>query len=150
MKTNKTLTIVAVLLAGTALAGARQQPRQERPHRKPAGFNGPVCDSPCIDKASLQRQVRRQRLQTHYTPRLRRGVQSRLPVRQWRGDRKRMSHRPGPRARQQGFGRFDFDRDGQLSHAEKAARRAFRNALDRKQGIQPNERLPNRRLNNRS
>ena len=58
MKTRiKTLTVCAAALAAATFAGAQNQPRQEKPNRKPAGFNCPVCDSPCINQSAFQRQL---------------------------------------------------------------------------------------------
>jgi hypothetical protein len=136
----KVLTLCAAALAAAAIAGAQDRPEQARLNRKPAGFNCPVCDSPCINKAALQRQVRQRKMQNQNESQVRRDVQPGPPNRQWQGERKNASHRTGQRARQQGIGRFDFDGDGQLSHAEKAARRAYRDALDRQQSVEPNER----------
>ena len=141
MKTRiKTLTLCAATLAAATIAGARNQPTQERPNRKPAGFNCPTCNSPCINKAAFQRQVRQRRIQHQYEPQFRGNIQPGPSNRQWQGNRESASHREGQRPGQRGLERFDFDGDGQLSHAEKAARRAYRDALDRKQGVEPNER----------
>ena len=145
MKTRiKTLTLCAATLVIATFAGAQNQPRQERPNRKPDGFNCPVCDSPCINKAALQRQVRQRRTQHQYEPQFRGNIQPGPPNRQRQGERESVSQRPRQRARQQEPGRFDFDGDGQLSPAEKAARRAYRDALDRQQDVEPNGRPASR------
>ena len=136
----KILTVCAATLAAATVAGAQSQPRQERPNRKPSGFNCPTCKSPCINKAALQRQVRQRRIQNQYEPQFRGNIQTGPPNRQWQGTRESMAHREGQRPRQQGLDRFDFDGDGQLSYAEKAARRAYRDAADQQQGIEPSER----------
>ena len=140
MRINKTCTIVVALLAGTALAGAQQPLRQERPNQRGGEFECPVCGSPCVSKAALQRQVRQRRAQNQGEPQFRGNIQPGPPNRQWQGDRERVSQRTGQQARQQGLGRFDIDGDGQLSHAEKAARRAYRDALNRQQGVESNGR----------
>ena len=141
MKTRiKTLTVCAATLAAATIASAQNQPRQERPNRKPAGFNCPTCNSPCINQAALQRQVRQRRIQNQYEPQFRRDILPGPPNRQWQGNRKSASYREGQRPGQKGLERFDFDGDGQLSPAEKAARRAYRDALDRQQSVEPNGR----------
>ena len=136
----KVLALCTATLAAATVAGAQNQPRQERSNRKPAGFNCPTCNSPCINKAALQRQVRLRRMQSQNEPQFRGNIQPGPPNRQWQGNRQSASHREEQRPGQKGLERFDFDGDGQLSPAEKAARRAYRDALDRQQGVEPNER----------
>ena len=133
----KALALCAATLAAATIASAQNQPRQEQPNRKPAGFNCPTCKSPCINKAALQRQVRQRRIQNQYEPQFRGNIQPGPPNRQWQGNRESASHREGQRPGQKGLERFDFDGDGQLSHAEKAARRVYRDAMDRQQGVEP-------------
>lgn len=141
MKTRiKTLTLCAATLVIATFAGAQNQPRQERPNRKPDGFNCPTCNSPCINKAALQQQVRQRRIQHQYEPQFRGNIQPGPPNRQWQGNRENASRREGQRAGKKGIGRFDIDGDGQLSPAEKAARRAYRDALNRQQDVEPNGR----------
>ena len=141
MKTRiKTLTVCAAALAAATIAGAQNQPRQERPNRKPAGFNCPTCNSPCINKAALKQQVRQRRLQNQDGSQFQRNARSDSPNPRWQGGRESASQRPQQQARRQESGRFDIDGDGQLSPAEKAARRAYRDAMDRNQGVQENER----------
>jgi hypothetical protein len=141
----KTLTLCAATLAATAVAGAHDQPRQERANRKPDGFQCSTCGSPCVSRAALQRKIRTRRLQ-HTEGRQ---FQANRPaqVRQQTAARGPESQRPASRQFQRGKQqtmRFDIDGDGQFSNAEKAARRAYRNALDRKQGVQQNERPASR------
>lgn len=136
----KALTLFAVTLAAVSGALAINQPGPERSNRKQAGFNCPVCDSPCINKAAMQRQLRQQRIQNQDGPRFQRNAQSGPANPRWQRDRQNTSQRPQQQARQQESGRFDIDGDGRLSHAEKAARRAYRDAVDRNQGVQGNER----------
>lgn len=136
----KVLTLCAATLAAATGADARNQPRQERSNRKPAGFNCPVCYSPCINKASLQRQVHQRRFQKKGGPQGLRDFQAGPTAQSRQGAREGASQRLRQQARQREIRRFDFDGDGQLSHAEKAARRAYRDALDRRKGVQPNER----------
>ena len=141
MKTRiKTLTLCAATLAAAAVAGAQNQSGPERPNRKQAGFNCPVCDSPCINKTALQRQVRQHRLQNQDGPQFQRNARSDSPNPRWQGGRESASQRPQQQARRQESGRFDIDGDGQMSPAEKAARKAYRDALDRQQGVHGNER----------
>ena len=141
MKTRiKTLTVCAAALAAATFAGAQNQPRQEKPNRKPAGFNCPVCDSPCINQSALQRQLRQRRLQNQDGPQFQRNARSDSPNPRWQAGRERAPQQPQQRARRQEPGRFDIDGDGQLSPAEKAARRAYRDALDRQQDVEPNGR----------
>jgi hypothetical protein len=140
MRINKISTIVAALLAGTALAGAQQPPRQERPIQRHGEFGCPVCGSPCINKASLQRQLHQRRFQQQGARQFHGNNQPDPANRQWQGYRENASLRTEQRGRQQGVGRFDFDGDGQLSSAERAARRAYRDALNQQQDVQPNAR----------
>jgi len=139
-KRIKTLSLCAVTLAAAAVAEAYNQPGQNKPKRQQAGFNCPVCESPCINKAALKQQVRQRRLQNQDGPQFQRNARSDSPNPRWQGGRERTSQRPQQQARRQEPGRFDIDGDGQLSHAEKAARRAYRDATDRNQGVQGNER----------
>ena len=136
----KALTLCAATLAAATVVGAQNQSGPERTNRKQAGFNCPVCDSPCINKAALQRKVRQRRLQNQDGSQFQRNAQSGTTNPRWQGGRERASQRPQQQARRQEPGRFDIDGDGQLSHAEKAARRAYRDALNRQQDIEPNGR----------
>lgn len=141
MKTQiKALTLCTLTVAVAAVAEAYNRPVQERPNREQAGFNCPVCDSPCINKAALQREVRQRRIHNQYAPQVRRDIQPGPPRRQWQKERESASHREGQRPHQKGLERFDFDGDGQLSQAEKAARRAYRDAMIQERKGQLNER----------
>ena len=136
----KALTLCAVTLAAVTVADAYNQRGQERPKRKQAGFNCPVCDSPCINKAVAQRQLRQRRLQNQGGQQFQRNARSESPNPRQQGDRIRASQRPQQRAERKELGRFDIDGDGRLSNAEKTARRAYRNAMVRERDVEPDER----------
>jgi hypothetical protein len=141
MKTHiKTLTLCAVVLAGAIAVNAQYQNRQERPNRKQEGFNCPVCDSPCINKTALQQKLRQRRMQTRNDRPVQREGRYRHSNMRWQTDHQSTAQRPQQRSRWQEPGRFDLDGDGTLSYAEKAARRAYRNAAGKSRGDQPNER----------
>lgn len=118
MKTRiKTLALFSILLAGVCSAGAQaQEPNsRQRPLKKLADFNCPVCGSPCVNKTVLRRQIHHRRLQNQ--------------------ERQRLNPERTEHMRQQARRRFDFDRDGQLSKPERAAMRAYRNTIRQERGI---------------
>jgi len=137
---NITLTLFAVTLATAVVAGAQNEPGPARPNRGQAGFDCPVCGSPCVSRATLQRQIHQRRMQRQGVPQFQRNAQPGPEAGPWQQNRERQSQQIRQQARQQDIGRFDFDNDGQLSQAERAARRAYRDALDRTQDAQPDGR----------
>ena len=135
-----TLTLFAATLAAAVVAGAQNQPGPERPMRNQAGFECPVCGSPCVSKAVLQRQMRQRRMQHQDAQPFRQNDRVGAESKPWQQDRERQPQQLKQQARQQEREQFDFDEDGQLSYAERAARRAYRDALERTQDAQPSER----------
>jgi hypothetical protein len=79
-------------------------------------------------------------MHNQYAPQVRRNNRPGPNSRQWQGERKSAPYRMEQGARRQEPGRFDIDGDGQLSQAEKAARRAYRDAMIQEREGQPNER----------
>lgn len=134
----KTLAIITAVASSALIAGAQQQNRPERTGPKPEGFNCPVCGSPCVSKASVQRKLRQRRVQNEGGPRAHRNTRTERPAPQWQADREGVSQQPRKQARQQKHQqmnkRFDIDGDGQLTQAERTALRAYREALNNQQG----------------
>jgi len=136
----KTLTLLAVTLATAVVAGAQNQQGPERPNRKQAGFDCPVCGSPCVSKAVIKRQMHQRRMQHQDAQQFRQNDRFGPGLTPWRQNREQQPQQLRRQARQQEPEQFDFDDDGQLSYAERAARRAYRDALERTPRAQPNER----------
>jgi hypothetical protein len=138
MKTQtKTLTLCAAALTAAIVAGAHGRIGQEKPNRNQEGFNCPVCDSPCINKTALQRKIRQRRIQNEGSqPFQPYGRTGQTNMRRQQRDEQNTYRQP----QRQKADRFDIDGDGELSPPERAARRAYRNAMDRERDIQPNGR----------
>ena len=137
MKTSiKRLTVCAAMLAVAVGAGAREPYEPQRLNRKEAGFNCPVCDSPCINKMAMQQKLRQHRIQNKDGQPFRREGRSGAYNERWQENRRNISQQPRP----QKPGRFDIDGDGELSHPERAARRAYRDAMERQREARLNVR----------
>lgn len=121
----KTLAVFAVIASSVLVASAQEQNAPERPMHKAKEFKCPVCGSPCVSRFELMKQ--RQRMHARINR-----------ARAMRADRTPEGQQPRPnqlqRNRQQRQMRFDIDGDGQLSPAERAARRAYVQALQQEQG----------------
>jgi hypothetical protein len=139
-KPIKTLSILTAVAAVAVIADAQVKERNARPERKPAGFNCPVCNSPCISKADAMRQRR----QIHAKRQA--GMDRPAHARRNPGIHSRQ-RRPQPpeaaaQARKQKSMRFDFDGNGELSPAERAALKAYRAELKKERGSGPVDQPP--------
>ncbi len=125
-----TLAMLATISAVAFSANAQMQERNRQPIRQPAGFKCPVCGSPCISKAEITKQ-HRPRLQAN--ARQQQFGPDRAPqARRHQAAMGAGANEPAAkplRNRQQRQLRFDINRDGTLSPAERAARKAYRDAL---------------------
>jgi hypothetical protein len=168
----KLLAIVSATLAAAMVSNAqRQRPGREEGGRQPAiGATCPTCGNPSAPRQIRQIQHRRQQMSAESGQPARRHMNAprqgrqQPPVNQ-RFQRNRQQapaaygrERRTPdqqqmnpqaarqqqvqRVRQQIKERFDFDGDGQLSDAEKAAAKAFRQELRKNRGDRPGRSAP--------
>ena len=127
MNTRIKMIITVTSVAAISFAAhAQVQGRNARPERKQRGFNCPVCNSPCVSKAEIQQQ-QRQRLNTANKRRSGPNQPENARQRPRAGNRQQQAFsrdQRGPAGQQREM-RFDLDGDGQLSNAERAARKAY-------------------------
>jgi len=136
MKTQTRIMFILATITSVAIAAEAQvQERNQQPRPKPAGFNCPVCNSPCISKADVVRQRHQINARQRYhadRPALARQHQGAY-------NRGQEPRRPDgmPRALKQKAMRFDFDGSGDLSTAERAALKAYRAELNKERSAGP-------------
>lgn len=162
----KTLAIVTAVASSALIAGAQQQNRPERTGPKADGFNCPVCGSPCVSKTQMIKQYRMRQFQNNAAqqnrperPSMKRqNGKTQAPARRQQNQmqpqrqrqnaaaqapaRQQRNQEQPKRMRQQRGLRFDIDGDGQLSTAERAALRAYRDAAQDEQDSKPDHRNP--------
>jgi len=145
MKTgSKAMAVLAVVSSTVLIAGAQDRPQPVDPVRKPTTFKCPVCRSPCVSKDELikQRRMLRARRNQAQAIQPRRTAQAHNPHAAPGPDEPLTAPDQMQRNRQQRGLRFDLDGNGQLSRAERAARRAYVRTLRRELGDLPGPRKP--------